>query len=150
RATNTGRLRRRAAAKAEVMQFKIDEIWITRFFKILADDVLHRPALRGNRCGVPHFGEQCLEVIGKPWYVRVGVLDGHKDIRDRDVSAFGNSVDAYWQPSVVFFQNVTPARFVEEILSEVCRKHFFCLGDFFLSDHLSCEILFNEVLQAEK
>ena len=138
------------SSETKVMQLEVDQGRIAGFGEVIQNDMLHRPALRGDGRRIPDLDQQRFQVIRQPERVGIGIFHRHQDIRFPDHQTFGDRLDFNGQPPLMLVEDVLPTGAMKDLSAEVGIEQFFCLIDFVLSHDGAHEILLEPVLQAKK
>ena len=145
------RLHAADAAKAEIMELEFDQAGIARTVQIFEDDLLHFARLSGHGAAVPNLHQERFQIAGQPIAGRIGVLHRHQHIVAGNRSTLGHCPDHDGQAAAMCFENVLPARPIEQRwVGKMPPHHFLGLINGVLAHHRPFEVFLEIVLQAEE
>lgn len=64
------------SSATKIMQLEINQRRITRAFEETKDSFSDRARQHRNTGRIPHFHQQSFQVVGQPWKLRIGILNG--------------------------------------------------------------------------
>src|SRR6185369_17892400 len=79
---------------SEVVQFEVNQGWVSGLLQSVQDTPLDLSGLRGYGSGVPHLEQQGLQIVRQPVEFGVGVLYCHEGVAHTNRRAFVHGLDA--------------------------------------------------------